>query len=1144
MVTVVFADLAGFTSMAEGRDPEQVKELLDRCFGVMVPVIEAFGGHVDKLIGDELMALFGAPTAHEDDPERAVRAGLGLAPALTPLAPDLVLRVGVNTGEVLAGPVGPGGAYTVTGDTVNTAHRLVSVARPGEVLVAEKTWAATGSAVEYEERGTFELRGKQQPVRAWAALRPAPAGDRRAARPNSPLVGREADLAELTTLVDRALTRRRPLVVTVTGEAGVGKTRLAQELVRHLAGEGTPALWATCPAYGAANGLAPVADLVRGAIGVDTAEPAAEQVRRIAAAASRIEPRRGEAELLVSRLGRLLGVDEGPSRFPDPGSVRGRVVDQLLWGAHQLLLGLGSDGPRVLVLDDVQWADDAVLRFLAQLPGALDGTPVVAVALAREDLLERRPSLVTAGPGTASLALAPLDADQSRRLIGQLLVSVSAQTPGPGTTGGPVEAPSPEGSAGHEALDDLPRLGVDVEPRILGAAGGNPFLVEQLVGYLIDTGTLVEVDGRWQVDAGPDELGVPDGVRSLLGARLDALPSDERELLLDAAVVGRSFSLEVVDQLRTADDSAELVDRLVAKGLLTRQPDRGGLEDVAFAHALTRDVAYAAVPLGQRAHKHAQVAAWLQGRLDGDDGGAVVGSLAHHYERAVMLGRSLEHTDPGLAEAAFDALVRAAQRAESYGALREAEEWYRRAHQLGSHDTAAATRAVLGLGRVLTELRQLEAAAGAFEEAEAMADGRQEGDSHPELAAEAVAHLGAVARLEGDGDRARDLFERALEDWRRMGDLSGEADTVRLQGWSDMTVGRVRAALPRLLRAADLERAAGVGPRGTTLQSLGWCEFQVGAVAEAQEHLWLAMESLGQEGSPIEAAWCMGILGFSFLVIGQLAQARSVAENLLELARIQSDPWTVGRCRLLLAACLVAQAEVGEAERLISKAERPLSDREMLWEQSMLHLIDGRIARTKGDVERARRALQRGLETSRGTSYVGAEARLLIELAGLELECGNLDEAEDRARATLAVVRAGLGDDDSQLRARVVLARVAHQRGDTDQAELQLQDVVATGAGRGPITDTWRVANAELAQVLVETGQLDRARQAVERAADGGVETVRVALQVAVAHAGLLAAEGRVDEALAELDRVLERHPLGPVFQRRMADDLHHRLAA
>ncbi len=1012
-------------------------------------------------------------------------------------------------------------AYTVTGDTVNTAHRLVSVAEPGEVLVAERTVAATSLGIDYEERDIFQLRGKQQPVRAWAAVGARPGGASRSARRSSPLVGRRRELRELRGMVERSVQQRRPAVVTVTGEPGVGKTRLALELARGWSGpSGGRLLWATCPAYGAANGLAPVAELVRAAAGIDANDVPGAQAEQLERAVAAFEPRKGEADLLVSRVSRLLGIDEGPSRFPTAGNARGRVVDQLLWGANQVLAATAVQQPTLVVIDDVQWADDAVLRFLAQLPGALREVPLVVVALAREDLLERRPGLVTAGPGLGSLTVSPLEPDHVRELVGRLLASVSVAS-----DGGPDSTSTPA---------DLPQLGPATESRLLEAAGGNPFLVEQLVGYLIDIGALADVDGSWRVTADLREIGLPDGVRSLLGARLDALPVEERDFLTDAAVVGRSFWIEAVTQLRPDADADALIDRLLAKGLLARQPDQSPLGELSFAHALTREVAYAAVALGERAHKHAKVAAWLEGRIEPDESGPALGVLAHHYERAVMLNRSLEHTDPGLAGAAFAALVRAAEQAEGFGALREAEEWYRRAHQLGTLDRERSARAVLGLGRVLTELRQLEAAAGAFEEAAAIAQGAGGAEAHLELVADATAHLGAVARLEGQGDQAREHFERALETWRSLGDLAGEADTVRLQGSSELTVGRVRAALPRLLRAADLERAAGTGPRGTTLQNLGWCEFHVGAVADSQRHLWDAAQLLSEEGSPIEAAWCVGILGYSFLIIGQISQARSVAENLLEQARIQSDPWSVGRCRLLLAACLVAQAELTEAERLLAAAGRPLSDRDTLWEQAMLRLVAGRIARSRGDLVHARRSLQEGLETSEGTSYVGAEARLLIELAGLEFEAGNLEVAEDRARATLALVRAGLGDDDSQLRARIVLARLAMRRDDLDEAQLQLEDVVAAGAG-GPITDTWRVANAELARLFTAAGDLAGAAEAVERAERDGVETVRVLFQVVIARAALLAAQGAPAAAEAQLAEVLDRHREGPVVQRQQA---------
>ena len=283
VVTVVFADLADFTALAEHRDPESVKELLDRCFGVMVPIVALHGGHVDKVIGDELMAVFGAPITHEDDAERAVRAALALPEALAAIDPSLVLKVGVNTGEVLAGPVGPGNSYTVTGDAVNTAHRLVSAAGPGEVLVGELTHAATGDAVEYVERGSVTLRGKQEPVQTWTATGIL-SGPGRRWRPGMalPLVGRRSEVSDLEALAADTVRTGRATVLTITGEPGVGKTRLALELAGRPASRlGMRVLWSSCPPYGSAKPLAPVVDLVTDGLGIDPTAPRADQTDQL-----------------------------------------------------------------------------------------------------------------------------------------------------------------------------------------------------------------------------------------------------------------------------------------------------------------------------------------------------------------------------------------------------------------------------------------------------------------------------------------------------------------------------------------------------------------------------------------------------------------------------------------------------------------------------------------------------------------------------------------------------------------------------------------------------------------------------------------------------------------------------------------------
>lgn len=1126
MVTVVFADLAGFTRLAESRDPEAVKELLDRCFGAMVPVIEEHGGHVDKLIGDELMALFGAPVAHEDDPERAVRAALGLAPVLAQLAPDLVLRVGINTGEVLAGSVGPGRAYTVTGDTVNTAHRLVSAAQPGEVLVGERTWALTATAVEYEDRPPYALRGKQDPVRAWAARRARHRPEHRVARgPLTALIGRTEEMAELRGGVEVAFSQRQPTVITVFGEPGVGKTRLALELVEERwARRGQiRAVWTACPPYGSASGLTPIAEVVRSMLEVGSAQGRGEQVERVERAVRALgRTTDADPDLLSSRVTQLLGLHDLPGRSADAdsGPTRARMVDELLWAAHRVLAASSATQPLLVVFDDVQWADDAVLQFLDRVPAAVTDAGLCLVALAREELVERHPELITGGPGLRSLALQGLRRDDTIKLLDELLRAAGPE-------------PEPERTT---------RSGLDAraESRIIDAAGGNPLLLEQLVRYLVETGALARRHDRWSLAGDFQAVGLPDEVRSLIGARLDALPSEEREFLLDAAIIGRSFWVEAVAALGPHRDPQRWVDALVERGLLAYQQDQAAVGELSFRHALTRDVAYAAVPLAERARKHARVATWLRDRLGGDRAGPGLGLLAHHYERAVMLNRSLEHTDPGLAGAAFTALVRAAHQAERHDALREADEWYRRARQLGSVDRSAALEAVLAHGQVLTELRQLDAAAAAFEEVE-----RDGGPDLTPSVCTALARRGAVARLAGDGVRARESFERALAGFRAAGDRAGEADTVRLQGWSELTVGRVRAALPRLLRAADLERSLGGRARGETLQNLGWCEFQVGSAIDAQRHLWEAGEQLVGAGQLGQAGWCFGILGFTFLHTGRIGQARDIADNLLQLSRAQGDPWAEGRCKLLLAASLVALAELDEAEPLAAEAERTFDSPDTQWERAMVLLVQGRIARARRDLDQGRRLLREGLETSRRATYVGAEARLLVELAGVELDAGDIDAAEHRARSTVSLVRAGLGDDDSQWRAQVILARLARRRGDLAQAQLLLEDVMAygalndgDGAGTEPLvakpiepTDTWRAGCAELATLLVELGDIESADGVARAAATGVTETARVLAQVALAQSCVLAAQGRTEEARLVLDSLLHRFEGSPLRQ-------------
>ncbi len=1110
VVTVVFADLAGFTTMAEGRDPEAVKDLLDTCFGALVPVVAAHGGVVDKIIGDELMAVFGAPRAHEDDAERAVRAGLALIATLSRLDASLEMRVGINTGEVLAGAVGPGGAYTVTGDTVNTAHRLVGVASRGAVLVAERTYAATQHAIGYGGPVAHHLRGRTEPVVAHQALRVRHRpGARTSVVPPTPMIGRARELEALVDFVGESITRSEPRLATVLGEPGVGKSRLLLELPGALRAHGLGArvLHVACASYGAEGPLAPLAATVRAALDVDDQAPVDEQRAAIAARVRELPlPDPAAADHLVTQTERLLGLSEQPAAVARvaAGPVRRNVTDALTAAARSLLGAVAASGAIVVVIDDVHHADPLVLAQLIRVPTWGTGRAVTLVAVGRDELAEIEPALTTPRSRRHRvLELAPLDAAAS----GALLLATLAHIDG-------IDGSLTPAAEGH----------------ILQAAGGNPLLLDQLARFLRESEALVVVDGGWRAARDLGEAGLPDDARALLGARLDALAAGDRAFLQSASVAGRTFDQATMAALG-ADTEDAAVERLCDLGLL--QVDRGTGE-LAFRHAMVREAAYASVPLGDRATKHAALARWLADSPDGDQG-----RIAHHFERAVSFQRHLSSKAAGddghLADAARRHLVSAARASRQRDALREAERWYRRTRDLDLVEGDEALAVGAEHAATLVGLRRLAEAEQVFRW---VADEAAPGTA---AAGEAYTGLGVVARLRGDTDEARDWFDAGRHAWQVSGDLAGEAASVRTHGWSELMAGRPRAALPKLLRAQELDQVTG-RPPGLTLQCLAWGEYLIGDHTAARAHLWDAAQALAAVDDRPGLSWCFSILGNSLWLEGKVAQARSIAENLLAAGGL-SDPWGEGMCSILLAGCQLEGGEPDEARRSLVAATRAFAELDDPWGDVDVRLIEGMVERVDGDLPAARAALERGLRTAQEVAAVGGEARLRAELAAILLDAGDADGATREARRTLTLVRSGGGDRDSEIRALVVLAKRAQASAATDETAVLLDEAISLAGGEVR-TSIWRRAVALAAIQAAEEGDVPRAKRLAADALSGSWESARTWVLAQRAVAAAEAAAGNRGVALATLEAVLGRFRDRPLaFLGAVRDDID-RLAA
>ncbi|MEO8272703.1 MAG: adenylate/guanylate cyclase domain-containing protein [Chloroflexota bacterium] len=649
LVTVLFADLVGFTSLSEGRDPEEVRELLSHYFDVAREQIERYGGTVEKFIGDAVMAVWGAPTAHEDDAERAVRAGLELVDSVRDLAPGLQARAGVLTGEA-AVTVGARGEGMVAGDLVNTASRLQSAASPGMVFVGEATQRATAESIAYEPAGEHVVKGKTVPVTAYRAVRVvAERGGRgRGDRLEAPFVGRDTELRLLKDLFHATAREKRVRLVSITGQGGIGKSRLAWELKKYADGVAEDVWWheGRSPAYGSGITFWALGEMVRARAELVEADDVATTRAKLAESVARFVPDGPDRARAEAAIGTLLGVADAPT---------GNVGE--LFGAWRLYFErMAAEHLVVLVFEDLHWADPGLLDFIDHMLEWSRNVPILIVTLARPALLDRRPDWGAGRRNFLALDLEPLDDLSMRELL-----------------------------AGF-----VPGLSEAAIRSIVTRAEGIPLYAVETIRMLVADGRLRAIDeGGFEPVGELGELAVPNSLHALIAARLDGLEPDERALIQEAAVLGQSFTvagLAAVSGLSEANLAIRLRSLVRADLLIeevdARSPERG---QYAFVQALIREVAYSTLSLKDRRTRHLAAARFFESL--GDD--ELAGALASHYLAAFRATPGGDEA-AALAAQARLALRGAAERAAALGSQRQAVVFLEQALEVATEDADRA----------------------------------------------------------------------------------------------------------------------------------------------------------------------------------------------------------------------------------------------------------------------------------------------------------------------------------------------------------------------------------------------------------------------------------------------------------------------
>ncbi len=662
VVTTLFADLAGFTRRSESLDVEDVEGFLDPYFAVLREEVERTGGLVAKFTGDGVMALFGAFVAHEDDPERAVRCGLAICNRVGDLRGDLHVRVGITTGEVVV-TLPADGHPDAIGDVVNTAARLEAAAPTDRVLVDASTYRSTSRAIQYDDAEPVAAKGKSEPVRVWVARAPRSIVPEQY-RDRLPLVGRGRERGLLVETWERSRDESSTQLVSVIGEPGIGKSRLVDELYAYVGEVPELVTWrrGRSLAYGEGIAFWALGEMIKLQAGIlesDTADVARAKLHE---AVDAICLAQRDTEWVARHLGPLVGLEAVTT-----GSEGGRGEAFAAW--RRFLEALAEAGPTVLAFEDIHWADDALLDFIDLMADRGGAVPLLIVCTARPELLERRPGWAGGKTNAHTLMLTPLSDQDTARLVGGLL---------------------------QQTL-----LPAEIQHALVQHADGNPLYAQEYVRMLQDRDLLVHHHTGWDLAGQITDL--PETIQGIIAARLDALSPDQKSLIQDAAVIGRTAWIGAVCALtkRSTWDAEELLHALERKQLVVRErrSSLDGETEFTFGHALTRDVAYSQIRRAQRAQKHEAAAAWIEQHAAHREDKAEL--LADHYHQALQLRRLLGEDTTPLTARARAAFAEAAEQASAVYAWSAAARHYHAAIELTPADHPQRPALLFGEARAL-----------------------------------------------------------------------------------------------------------------------------------------------------------------------------------------------------------------------------------------------------------------------------------------------------------------------------------------------------------------------------------------------------------------------------------------------------------